>query len=84
MVVALVQFNIGGASVNDAAFLQVTTTTKVFADAETVRFVASRSVVVKAELFISISTRAIAARADEAGKSTASPPSNSTTMRAKM
>ena len=83
MVVALVQFNIGGASVNDAAFLQVTTT-KVFADAETVRFVASRSVVVKAELFISISTRAIAARADEAGKSTASPPSNNTTMRAKM
>ena len=84
MAVALVQFNIDGASVDDTAFLQVTTTTKVFADDETVRFVASRSVVLKAELFVSLSMRAIAARADAAGKSMASPPSSSTTMRAKM
>ena len=83
MVVALVQFNIGGASVDDTAFLQVTTT-NVFADDETVRFVASRSVVLKAELFVSLSMRAIAARADAAGKSMANPPSSSTTMRAKM
>ena len=84
MVVALVQFNVDGASVNDTAFLQVTTTTNVFADDETVRFVASRSVVVKAELFVSVSTRAIAARAGAVGKSVASPPSSSTTMRAKL
>ena len=73
MVVALVQFNVDGASVNDVAFLQATTTTNVFADDETVRFVASRSVLVKAELFVSLSTRAIAARAGAAHENMATP-----------
>ena len=43
MVVALVQPNVVGASVNVVSlFLKVTTITNVFADAETVRFVVSR------------------------------------------
>ena len=84
----LVQPNVAGASVVVAVeFLKVATTTKVFADAETVKGVPSRRAVVlvpKVVAFVSVSTRAIAARADAAGKSTASPPSSSTTMRAKM
>src|ERR1035441_9141289 len=61
-VVALVQFNVAGASVADELpFLKVTTTTNVFADAETVRLVVSRRavlVLLKVEAVVnSLSTR---------------------------
>ena len=81
--VALVQFNVDGASDNDNAFLQATTTTNVFADDETDRFVASRSVPVKAELFVSLSTRAIAALAGGVNRSKATLQSRGKTTRTK-
>ena len=77
VVVALVQFNVDGASVVDEAFLKVTTTTNVFADDETVRFVVRRRAVVlllKVEAVVnSLSTRAICARAGAANRSKATP-----------
>jgi len=72
VVVTLVQFKVDGASVADEAFLKVITTTNVLADAETVRLVVSRRLVVlleKVEAVVnSLSTRAICARADAASK----------------
>ena len=80
-VVALVQFNVDGASVSDMVFLKVTTTINVFADAETVRFVVSRRAVLllaKVEAVISsLSTRAIAARAGAASNRNATSTPNS-------
>src|SRR5580658_10295095 len=70
VVVALVQFNVDGASDMLLAFLKVITTTNVFADDETVRFVVSRRAVVlllKVEAVAnSLSTKAICARAGTA------------------
>jgi hypothetical protein len=77
VVVAFVQFNVDGASVVDVlAFLKVTTTTNVFADDVTVRFVVSRRAVLvltKVEAVNSLFTRAIAARAGAAHKNMATP-----------
>ena len=78
VVVALVQFNVAGASVSELAFLKVTTTTKVFADGVTERFVVSeRGFPLKVEAGVnSLSTRAIWARAGAANRSKATPQSN--------
>ena len=78
MVVALVQFNVDGASVVDVlAFLKVTTTTNVFADDETVKGVPSRRevlVLAKVETVVNpLSTRAIAARAGAGHENMARP-----------
>ena len=81
VVVELVQFNVDGASVSDMVFLKVTTTTNVFADAVTVRFVVSRRAVLllaKVEAVVnSLSTRAIAARAGAASNRNATSTPNS-------
>ena len=78
--VALVQFNVAGASDMLFAFLKDTTTTNVFANAETVRLVVSRRAVLvlkKTEAVVnSLSTRAICARAGAASKSMATPQSS--------
>src|ERR1039457_3724916 len=87
VVVALVQFKVAGASVaEELPFLKVTTTTNVFADAVTVRFVASRRLVLvllKVEAVVnSLSTRAICAPTGAANRSKARPQSSGTMMRA--
>ena len=87
VVVELVQFKVAGASVADELpFLKVTTTTNVFADDETVRFVVSRRLVLvllKVEAVVnSLSTRAICAPTGAANRSKARPQSSGTMMRA--
>src|SRR5580700_8091238 len=87
VVAALVQFNVVGASDILLAFLKVTTTTNVFADGETVRFVPSRRAVLvlkKIEAVPnSLSTRAICARAGAANRSKATPQSSGKITRTK-